>query len=274
MAYTAAVDSTVSSINVVPTTPNSSYIWRVNGTTSQSVNLNYGANTITVTCTSPIDGVTYTYNVVVTRQSPPSKYLSNITMSDGTNNVPIAPTFSGETTFAYTASVPYGTTSVTVTPTSEQTTETITVNGTTVTSGTASGAISLNTGSGNVIKVISTASDGTSQEYDITVTRAGSPNLTGLVVTYAGAHGQSTLALNPGFTSAGHAYTATLTSSIGTVNVTATAQDPNSKLSIAGTPITSGVTYPYIIGTGTSIEIDITQADGTVATPYIITLTR
>jgi hypothetical protein len=100
------------------------------------------------------------------------------------------------------------------------------------------------------------------------------PNLTGLVVTYANAHGQSTLALNPGFTSAGHAYTATLTSSIGTVNVTATAQYPNSKLSIAGTPITSGVTYPYIIGTGTSIEIDITQADGTVVTPYIITLTR
>jgi hypothetical protein len=63
--------------------------------------------------------------------------------------------------------------SVTVTPTVADATATIKVNGVTVASGNASGAIALAVGSGNVINVVVTAQDGsTTKTYAITVTRA------------------------------------------------------------------------------------------------------
>lgn len=85
----------------------------------------------------------------------------------------------------------------------------------------------------------------------------------------------TTLGLTPLFSSTCHGYTASLTKSATPVSVKATAEDTNSKLTLGGVALTSGVAYSYAIGqTGTSIEIDITLNDGTIATPYIITLTR
>ena len=85
----------------------------------------------------------------------------------------LAPAFAPGTT-SYTASVVTGVTSMTVTPTSADPTATITVDGTTVASGTASGAIALAVGS-NTITTIVTAQDGvTTKTYALTVTRATS----------------------------------------------------------------------------------------------------
>lgn len=92
--------------------------------------------------------------------------LSAFALSAGT----LAPAFAPGTT-SYTASVANGTTSLTVTPTTTQASGTITVNGTTVASAAASGAISLNVGA-NTITTIVTAQDGTTTKtYTVTVTR-------------------------------------------------------------------------------------------------------
>jgi gliding motility-associated-like protein len=76
------------------------------------------------------------------------------------------------TTFSYTASVPNATASVTVTPTASDASAIINVNGTAVTTKTASGPIALAVGA-NTITTVVTARDGiTTNTYTITVTRA------------------------------------------------------------------------------------------------------
>ncbi|MFQ6603639.1 beta strand repeat-containing protein, partial [Flavobacterium sp. C3NV] len=96
--------------------------------------------------------------------------LSNLTISEGT----LDPVFDTGTT-SYVATVPNAVTSLTVTPTTTDTNATVTVNGLTVTGGSASDPISLTVGP-NVITTIVTAQDGTTIEtYTITVTRAPAP---------------------------------------------------------------------------------------------------
>ncbi len=99
-------------------------------------------------------------------------YLSGLTVSTGT----LSPTFAN-TTFAYTVAVSSATTSITVTPTQSVGGSTIKVNGTTVTSGNASGAIALAVGS-STITIVVTKAGNTTETYVITVDRisyAGSP---------------------------------------------------------------------------------------------------
>ncbi|MEI6377692.1 MAG: MBG domain-containing protein, partial [bacterium] len=85
---------------------------------------------------------------------------------------------------SYTASVANSTTSITVTPTVTQANATVTVNGTSVTSGTASGSISLPVGP-NTITVAVTAQDGvTVRSYTVAVTRlALAPAVTTVAAT-------------------------------------------------------------------------------------------
>jgi predicted nucleic acid-binding Zn ribbon protein len=93
--------------------------------------------------------------------------LSDLAISEGT----LSSAFAAATT-SYTVSVENAVTSVTVTPTVNDSGATVTVNGNAVTSGSASGAIILSEGS-NTITVVVTAEDGTTTEsYTITVTRA------------------------------------------------------------------------------------------------------
>ena len=93
----------------------------------------------------------------------------------------IPATFDSATT-AYTASVANSITHVKVTPTVADTGKaTVTVEGTTVSDGTASSAIALSVGSGNELNVVVTAEDGsTTKEYTVTVTRASAstPSIT------------------------------------------------------------------------------------------------
>jgi gliding motility-associated-like protein len=115
-----------------------------------------------------INGAGTTYGAVVTfATSSNDANLSAFTISSGT----LSPTFAAGT-ITYTASVTSGTSSITVTPTRNQANATIKVNNTAVTSGSASGSISLNTGD-NVITTVVTAQDGTTTKtYTLTVNRA------------------------------------------------------------------------------------------------------
>ncbi len=92
--------------------------------------------------------------------------LSNLTISNGT----LTPTFASGTT-SYTASVSNATTSVTVTPTANESHATIKVNGTTVVSGEASGSISLSVGTNTITTVVTSQNGIGTKTYTITVTR-------------------------------------------------------------------------------------------------------
>ncbi|MCX6864875.1 MAG: cadherin-like beta sandwich domain-containing protein [Verrucomicrobia bacterium] len=92
--------------------------------------------------------------------------LSNLALS----GVTLSPAFAIGTT-RYVATVPYSTSSLTVTPVLEHATATVKVNGTSVGSGTVSAPPSLATGS-HRIDVVVTAGDGSNTKtYSVTVTR-------------------------------------------------------------------------------------------------------
>ncbi|AKL96033.1 cell wall/surface repeat protein [Clostridium aceticum] len=184
--YTASVANAVTSITVTPTVVDATAMVTVNGAAvvsgaaSGAINLDVGANTITVVITAQ-DASMKTYTLVVTREAAAlsdNANLSGLSLSSGTLN----PVFVSETT-DYTASVANAVTSITVTPTVTDPSATVTVNGTPVVSGGASGAIGLNLGA-NTITVVVTAEDGTTiKTYTVTVTRA--ENLT-YTVAYEG----------------------------------------------------------------------------------------
>ena len=109
----------------------------------------------------------------------PNANLAALALSEGT----LSPAFASNTV-SYTATVPNATTSITVTPTVAQANATVTVNGTPVTSGTASGPVSLVVGL-NPITVVVTAQDGvTTNGYTVAVTRLPqAPTATTLAAT-------------------------------------------------------------------------------------------
>ena len=97
----------------------------------------------------------------------PNVNLSGLVLSSG----PLSPAFGASTT-AYTATVPAATASVTLTPTAaDALSTTITVNGTPVTSGAASGAIALSSGANTINTVVTEANGKIAQTYTVTVTR-------------------------------------------------------------------------------------------------------
>jgi len=174
-AYTESVAGTVSSITITPTTAVSTSTVTVNGTAvpsgtaSAPIALKVGSNVINTVVTAQNGTTTKTYTLTVTRVGSTNALLSAFKISKGT----LAPVFASTTT-SYTASVVNGVTSMTVTPTVEDTTATIKVNGTAVASGSASGAITLAVGS-NTITTAVTAQDGvTTKTYSLVVTRAAS----------------------------------------------------------------------------------------------------
>ncbi|MBE7495663.1 MAG: choice-of-anchor D domain-containing protein [Verrucomicrobiaceae bacterium] len=96
--------------------------------------------------------------------------LASLSSSTGT----LVPGFASDT-LSYALAVPNATTSITLTPTVAQTGATVTVNGGSVISGSASGPISLNVGD-NTITIVVTATDlTTTKTYTVTATRAAPP---------------------------------------------------------------------------------------------------
>ena len=169
-SYTATVPYAVNSLTVTPTAVQSGAAIAVNGSTvasgtpSGGIALNVGINTITTTVVSESLGTTKTYTLTVQRTA--NAGLNNLATSAGT----LAPTFN-TTTYNYTATVPFGTSSLIVTPTAADPAASITVNGSPVASGNPSGAIPLIVGTNLITTVIVSADASATNTYTLTVTR-------------------------------------------------------------------------------------------------------
>ena len=128
-----------------------------------------GANTVkAIIDVSDIDkSVTFTataIDVTTDLKLTLSAGTLKLTLSAGT----LVPAFDGS--LSYTATVANSIDRLTVTPTSDHNGATITVNGTSVSSGSASSAISLSVGE-NTITIVVAAEDGTTKTYTVTVER-------------------------------------------------------------------------------------------------------
>ncbi|MFD0674698.1 cadherin-like beta sandwich domain-containing protein [Cohnella sp. GCM10027633] len=272
--YAVSVANGVSSITVTPTTSSAGATVTVDGnaatsgTASAAINLSVGTNTIPIVVTAQDGTTTGTYTVTVTRAALSSDAsLSGLTVSNGS----LSPAFASGMT-GYAVSVANGVSSLTVTPTVNESNATVTVDGTGVTSGTASGSISLNVGA-NAIPIVVTAQDGTTSMYTVTVTRAAAPNggvpvksnnadLSGLSLSGG--------SLSPSFASGTTSYTAEVAHDVSSVTVSASASHGAAKVKVGGTG--SG-TIPLSVGAN-SISVAVTAEDGTTTKTYGITVTR
>lgn len=189
--------------------------------------------------------------------------LSDLSLSTGT----LDPTFASATT-DYTAAVGNSVTTITVTPTATDANTTITVNSESVASGSASDAISLDVG-GNIITIVVTAQDETTETYTVTVTRAASSvaTLSDLTVdgTTISGFDSSTLIYNKVLsygTTEVPTVAATPTDSNASkvitqvVNVTGTEAERTATVVVTAEDSTTTKTYKVIFG---SIKVTITK---------------
>ena len=276
-AYTAEVAYGVTEIDVTPTTDASTSTISVNGTADVSgspakialPDAGTVPNVITVTVTGSDNATTKIYTITVTRTAGSrNANLAGLVLSSGTLN----PAFDGSVT-AYTVEVPFATSTMTVTPTVAGVGATVKVNGTVVTSGSASGNIALvNTGAtANTIAVVVTAQDGATKTYTITVTRtAVSSNADLSILTV------SSGTLSPVFASGMTAYTVSVGYSISALTVTPTAASVlASGITVNTSVVATGAesqAIPLSVGTNT-VTVVVTAQNGTTKS-YTVTVTR
>jgi hypothetical protein len=179
--YTVSVPNATSSMTFIPTVAQANATIKVNGanttsgSASSAISLSVGSNPVTIAITAQNGATVKSYVVTVTRAAPVLLPSSN---ADLANLIPSAGSLTpgfGSATTGYTVSVPNATSSMTFIPTVAQANATIRINGTTVTSGAASSAITLAVGS-NPVTIAVTAQNGTTvKSYVVTVTRATVP---------------------------------------------------------------------------------------------------
>lgn len=215
-----------------------------------------------------------TYTVFLNRATlAGNNSLQNLTVSPGT----LAPPFNADTT-NYTVNLPAGlasnVTSVTVTPTLQATTASMTVNGQPATSGQGHATPLPGPGSNTFINIVVTAQNNTQKTYSVNVIRAalgGNNNLQNLTVSPG--------SLAPAFDANTTNYTVNVPSTVASVTVSATKSDSNAILSGSiADPGAGQATGQATIplggpGTATPVTITVTAPNG-VPKPYTITITR
>ncbi|NRF93310.1 cadherin-like beta sandwich domain-containing protein [Paenibacillus frigoriresistens] len=171
-AYSQTVANSIYSLSVTASVyePNATLkiggVPMPSGVPSAAIPLQVGNNTIVVEVTAQDGTTTGRYTIIVTR-NPKSNDARIGTLS--LSGITLDQTVSGSV-YAYTATVPYSVsvTSATYSTAESHATSTLQLNGAPV-----SNPISLSVGS-NVISIIVTAQDGTTQTYSVNVTRVGS----------------------------------------------------------------------------------------------------
>jgi trimeric autotransporter adhesin len=270
--YTVSVANNIERITVTPTLSDPLATMTVNGQPASSgqpstVDLNGGGQTTTITITiTAQDRSTKSYEVSVSRGPSNNNNLQGLTVSSGS----LDPTFRANRT-AYTVTVGSGVTSVTVRPTLADATATMTVNGTTVTSGQQSQPIAVGPGAApTIITIIVFAQNGSPKPYSVTIARAANSNLSALTISPG--------TLDSPFNANGLSYTVNVGSGIDSVRVRPTLADPAATMTVNGQPVTSGQQSGPInlnpAGQPTSIQIVVTAQNQTTTKTYSVTVVR
>ncbi|WP_337100476.1 cadherin-like beta sandwich domain-containing protein [Paenibacillus sp. YIM B09110] len=268
--YSVNVASGVSSMVVTPSLSDPRATVKVNdtvvanGSPSGAIRLNAGENVVTLTVTAYNRTTTKKYVLKITRATVGSNsLLSGLKLSNGAVSPVLAPG-----TLTYAAGVGSNVSTITITPTVAETGSKVTVNGTSVASGTASAPISLKYGL-NVIAVKVTAANGTAKAYTFNITRnaATNANLSELSLD------SGTLpAFNPSATN----YATFVPNGVSKIRVTAATADNYATLSINGVTTLSGNPSALLdLAEGSNaIALKVTAPDGVTTKTYQLNITR
>jgi sugar lactone lactonase YvrE len=194
----------------------------------------------------------------------PDNRLSGLSAS----GITLSPSFSSDTQ-AYTASVASNVMSTTITPSVSDSTATVTVNGQSVVSGSASAPIALSKGD-NAITVVVTAPNGAPRTYTILANRAPYTDAA------LGALAISPGTLNETFASGTLSYTADVAYSVTSIDVTPTVNNSLATVKVNNTPATSGSAFhiPSLAAGPNTITVLVTAEDGVTSASYSIIVTR
>jgi len=270
-SYTVSVGNGSASFTITPTSADPIATIKVNGTAvatgtaSPAIPLVVGPNTITTIVTAQDGITTKTYTITVTRAASSNATLSRLSTSNGT----LSPVFAAGTA-SYTANVANGVASITVTPVAADPTATITINGTAVTSGSASPGLPLVVGP-NTITILVTAANGTTTKtYTIVVTEAKStnPNLASLK--------PGTGNISPVFASTTTSYTETVNYAVASIDITPTTLVAGATVTVNAVAVASGTaSSPIALAVGSNtITTVVTAQDGVTTKTYTLTVTR
>jgi hypothetical protein len=256
-SYTVDVDSGVNSVTVTATLQDTNATMTINGQTTTSgqartiTPLNGpGLGTlITIVVTAP-NGSQKIYFATVNRAAlGGNNNLQSLTVSSGS----LTPAFAAGTT-SYTVDVASGVTSVTVTAQAQDVGASVSIDG----QATTSRSVTLNgAGFSTPIAIVVTAPNSTTKTYTVLVNRAalgGNNNLQSLTV--------SSGTLTPVFAADTTSYTVDVASGVGSLTVTAAAQDAGASVTINGSPTTSLLVTLNAPGLGTLITIAVTAPNG------------
>ncbi|MGC9942288.1 MAG: cadherin-like beta sandwich domain-containing protein, partial [Verrucomicrobiota bacterium] len=191
--------------------------------------------------------------------------LSSLVLSSGA----LSPNFD-PATLNYTETVAYPVTSLTITPTLADGTATVTVNGSAVASGSASGSIPLTVGQ-NTITTVVTAQGGATETYTLVVTRAA-PSANANLLSLLSSDGE----LTPAFASGTLAYSESVPNATTSIVLTPTVADATATVTVNGIAVASGTpsaSIPLIVGPNT-IDIVVTAQDGVTTQTYTEVVTR
>jgi hypothetical protein len=200
-----------------------------------------------------------------------SAYLSSLAVRSGTTAFALTPSFS-KTTMSYTASVSYDVSTITVTPQAEAANATITVNGTAVASGYASGPISLSLGSNTPIYVTVTSQTGETNTYIISITRNHSTYLTSLIVSPVGKGVGPSVTVTPNATDL--TYFATVATNTVNMTITPTVEDSGATIKVNTYTVASGSASPSIAFSTNPIAIQILVEAGNSSRTYTLNVSK
>lgn len=264
-SYTATVPYAVRTMSIGATANDTGNTVTVNNTplaagATTPVSILYpGGSSFSVRVTAP-NSVEKSYDIQITRAAPSSNAdLTGLALSTGT----LSPSFANATA-AYTATVPYLTTSVTVTGAVADATAILRVNGVDVASGAASASIPLPVGSTPIV-VAATAEDGVSATTrTITVTREAPV----LDLADFSVDGQS---IAPAFDASVTAYTLEVPYLTSSIDVIADAVESAWDVTIDGVS-TGAETIALPVG-DTTVTVTVTALHGESKT-YTLVVTR
>jgi hypothetical protein len=266
--YTVSVGSNIDSITITPTVADARATVKINNSPAQSgqpfgpINLALGTNPpITLLVDAP--GISKTYTIVATRA--PNADLQGLELSAGA----LAPAFSPNET-NYMVETGFNTQSTTVKATVADDTSTLTINGKAANSGQLSDPITLTVGSSNIITIRVTAANGVTKDYQITVLRIGTTNLSGLS-TSAGP-------IAPAFNPNTLAYTVSTGFTTDQTTINVTTADSTAAVTVNGQgPVQGGGSFgPFPLAVGqNNFTILVTSPTPNVASKtYTVTITR
>jgi Cadherin-like beta sandwich domain/Bacterial Ig-like domain len=275
-SYTVDVANNMGSVTVTPALQDTDATMTVNGqpTTSgqaRTVTLNgAGQPTAIPIVVTAQNGNQKTYTITVSRGISSNSNLQSLTISPGT----LAPTFNANEQI-YTANVANTVGSVSVTPTRQDATATITVNGQATNSGQGR-TITLNPAgqsqSTTTILIIVTAQNGSQKAYTVNVNRAalgGNNDLSALTVSPG--------PLDSAFNANDLSYTVNVASGVNSMTVTPTLQATTASMTVNGQATNSGqartITPLNPAGQTTTIPIVVTAQNGSQKT-YTVNVNR